>query len=169
MRVLIIEDAPEEAELFAQMVAHHGHDPFLAESGEVALERLDTAVPDAVLLDVSLPGMSGAEFLRIVRERRPGLAVVAISGVVTEDLARRCLKLGAVEFLPKPLTVDQLGIVLNFLQTHLLTSGPTAEVPRVERRRYPRVQVPVEIAVEEPSGAQWRGHLVSRVETHGTK
>ena len=160
MRLLIVEDTPDEAKLFADIVAHYGHDPLVAESAKTALDRLVVSPPDAVLLDTSLPGMSGLEFLQIVRERWRGLPVVAISGVATEGQARRCLELGAVKFLPKPLTVDQLGMMLDFLRAHLLASRLTADMQRVDRRRYPRVNVSVEVTVQDLTGGQWQSHSV---------
>jgi len=134
MRVLIVEDSPDEAATFADLAAYHGHAPIVTPSAEAALESLSVSSPDAVLLDVSLPGMSGVEFLRILSERRQALPVVVISGLATEDQARRCLELGAVEFLLKPITLDQLGIVLGFIEVHLLTVGLKPSCPRTARR-----------------------------------
>ena len=51
--------------------------------------------PDAILLDINLPGMSGLDFLQLRPVREAGLPIVAISGVVTETQARECLRLGA--------------------------------------------------------------------------
>ena len=160
MRVLIVEDAPDEAELFADLIAHQGHDPIVAASAEAALESLATASPDAVLLDLVLPGMSGLEFLKVLAARRQRLPVVAISGLASEDQARQCLALGAVEFLPKPLTVDQLEMVLTFLEAQLLAQRLTEDAPNANRRRYPRVKVSFDVTLEDLLGRHWRGQSV---------
>lgn len=160
MRVLIVEDSPNEALAFADLVAHHGHDPIVAESAEAALDSLATSAPDAVLLDVVLPGMSGVEFLRILSERRQSLPVVAISGLASEAEARRCLELGALEFMPKPFSIDYLGRVLDFLELQLLTRRFAEDVLRLNRRRYPRAAVSLEIQVEEPAGNPAPGEVV---------
>ena len=83
MRVLIVEETPAEAELYADLIAQHGHDPVVAASAEAALDSLAVNRPDAVLLDLFLPGMSGVEFLRVLSERRLPVPVVAISGVAS--------------------------------------------------------------------------------------
>lgn len=153
MRVLIVEDMPAEAETFSDLVAHHGHEPIVAASAEAALESLAASSPDAVLLDIVLPGMSGLEFLRILSERRQRVPVVAMSGVASEADARRSLELGAVEFVPKPVSVDQLGMVLDFLELQVLTRRFTEDVLRLNQRRYPRVEVSLDVKVEQPAGA----------------
>ena len=69
MRVLIVEDMPAEAEAFADLVSHHGHQPIVVPSAEAALDSLTVSPPDAILLEMYLPGMSGLEFLRVISER----------------------------------------------------------------------------------------------------
>lgn len=160
MRVLIVQDSPAEAEIFANLVAHHGHDPVVAASVEAALDTLAVSAPDAVLLDMSVPGMSWVEFLRILSERRQPLPVVATSGVASEAEARRCLELGAVEFLPKPLSIDHLGIVLDFLELQLLTRRFTEDVLTLNRRRSPRVKVSLDVKVEGSAVGQSQGQSV---------
>ena len=160
MRVLIVEDAPDEAELYADVVAQRGHDPILVASAEAALDGLGGSAPDVVLLDLSLPGMNGLEFLRIVRERQPRLPVVVLSGLATEEQARRCLELGAVEFLPKPLPVAQLEMVLDLIEARLLATRLTEDIQSVNRRRYPRAQVSLDVTVEDLRGGQWQGQSV---------
>ncbi len=160
MRVLIVEDTSAEAELFADVVAQHGHDPIVAASAEAALDTLAASPPDVVLLDLFLPGMSGVEFLQVLSERRQPVPVVAISGVATEDQAKSCLKLGAVEFLPKPLTVNQLEMILDFLEAHLLAHRFGEETWTANRRRYPRVKAVVEVTLEDLMGGRWHGQSV---------
>ncbi len=160
MRVLIVEETPAEAELFADLVAHHGHDPVLAASAEAALDSLAASPPDVVLLDLFLPGMSGVEFLRVLSQRPQPLPVVAISGIATEVEARQCLQLGAVEFLPKPLSIAQLEMILDFLELQVLTRRFTEDVLRLNQRRYPRVQVSLEVKVDRSAASESRSQSV---------
>lgn len=161
MRVLIVEDDAHEAKTFADLVAHHGHDPVVTASAEAALDSVTVSSPDAVLLDLSLPGMSGVDFLQILSERQQLPPVVAVSDVGTEAEARRCLELGATEFLPKPLTTDHLEMVLDFLELQVLTRQFTENVLRVNRRRYPRVDVSLEVKVDNPRAGSWAGQSVN--------
>lgn len=156
MRVLIVEETPAEAERYADLVARYGHDPVVATSAEAALDSLAVNRPDAVLLDLFLPGMSGVEFLQVLSERRLPVPVVAISGVANETEARRSLELGAVEFLPKPVPVNQLEMILDFLELQVLTRQFTEDVLKLSRRRYPRVEVSLEVKIDEPTAGQLR-------------
>src|SRR5882672_9269572 len=102
MRVLVVEDeAAALGEVFTNYLRELGHQPLLARSAKAALGPLMTASPDAMILDMSLPGMSGLEFLQLPQVRAAGIPVVAVSGVATEDQAHACLELGAIDFLTK--------------------------------------------------------------------
>jgi len=79
-----------------------------------------TERPDAIIVDVNLPGMSGIEFLQLRPIRESGVPVVAVSGVATESQARECLRLGAVDFVGKPLPFERLQEVLTYLEPHAL-------------------------------------------------
>lgn len=160
MRVLIVEDAPAEAETFADLVAHYGHHAIVASSAEAALDSLALSAPDAVLLDIALPGMSGLEFLRVLSERRHRVPVVAVSGIASEDEARQALALGAVEFLPTPLTLQQVGIVMDFLELQVLTRQFTEDILRLNQRRYPRVGISLDVKVEQLDAPRARGRSV---------
>src|SRR5919108_695674 len=109
MRVLIVEDEEPVAEVFAHYLRQLGHQPVLVRSAEAALDRLTTAAPDAILLDVRLPGMSGLEFLQLPAVRASGVPIVAISGISTEDEARECLRHGAADFMAKPVPLARMG------------------------------------------------------------
>jgi CheY-like chemotaxis protein len=92
-----------------------------AEDGVAALEALDHTVT-AVLLDVSMPRMGGSETLRLIRERRPELPVVLMSGYTEQEVASKLLDdtPGAVGFLQKPFLPEDLASVLRH------ASQPTA-------------------------------------------
>src|SRR6266487_2869658 len=108
MRVLIVEDDPVVADLFRGCMSELGHVPLVAVNAESAMGALRDG-PDAIILDLSLPGMSGAQFLEHHEIRRRGIPVVAISGVATKDQADECLRLGALDFVHKPLSLNRLA------------------------------------------------------------
>ncbi|MGH7312332.1 MAG: response regulator, partial [Candidatus Rokuibacteriota bacterium] len=120
MRVLIVEDEPDVGAVFRDFLLELGHEPVLVGTAEAALSRLETDRPDAVLLDITLPGLSGLEFLQLRPVRDSGLPIVAVSGVATESQARQCLRLGAMDFIGKPVALNRLGEVLAYLEPHAL-------------------------------------------------
>lgn len=160
MRVLIVEDLADQAEVVADMVRSQGHDPIVVATAEAALEVLRTSLPDAVLLDLYLPGMKGEEFLRDLSARRLSVPVVAVSGVASEEEARRSLELGAVEFLPKPFRLHDLQLLLQFLELGLFTRRLDEDLAKVNRRRSPRLTVSLEVRVDQPSGERLLGESV---------
>ncbi|MBI2153178.1 MAG: response regulator [Candidatus Rokubacteria bacterium] len=116
LKVLIVEDERPVAEVFSDFLQSQGHQTLLAESAEAGLEILDRFHPDALILDLYLPGMSGVELLKVLRDRRPALPSVVVSGIATEEEAGQCLRLGALDVLRKPVSLDRLEATLDVLQ-----------------------------------------------------
>jgi CheY-like chemotaxis protein len=155
MKVLVVEDELEVGTVFRDFLIELGHEPVLARSAEAALGSLNNAKPDAIILDVKLPGMSGLDFLQLRPIRECGLPIVAVSGIATEAQARECLRLGAVDFVGKPVPVERLRVVLAYIEPHALFRLQTEAAERVERRRAPRVSITVPVRVTEYNGAEW--------------
>lgn len=154
MRVLVVEDEVDVADVFSDYLTELGHEPTVVRSAEAALGRLQTDRPDAILLDLNLPGMSGVEFLQLKRIRDAGVPIVAVSGVATESQARECLRLGAMDFVGKPIALDRLDAVLQCLEPHALEHR-LGQVLREDRRRSPRVPVTLPVFVTEYGNAAW--------------
>jgi CheY-like chemotaxis protein len=100
--------------------------------------------------------MSGLDFLQLRPVREAALPIVAISGVATESQARECLRLGALDFVGKPVPLERLNEVLTFLEPHALTRR-RAESAQHERRRGPRAQVGFPVRIVEYRGTAWDG------------
>jgi CheY-like chemotaxis protein len=102
MEILIVDDEPEVAEVLARSLARQGHGTTVVHSGEEAIERVVTLAPDAMFLDVSMPGMNGLDVMAEVKRLKPALAVVIITGHATADEVQRVKELGAVDVIQKP-------------------------------------------------------------------
>jgi len=81
---------------------------FYAESGEDALRFIKRARPHMTLLDVRMSGMGGIEALRQMKEIDPKLGVIMVTALHEEEIGREALKLGAVDFITKPIDFDYL-------------------------------------------------------------
>ena len=90
-----------------------GFGVFVAGSGAIGLEKLAEHDIDIILLDVMMPEMDGLETLRRIREVRPEISVVMMSGNATIDTAVSATKLGAHDFVEKPLSTEKLLITLQ--------------------------------------------------------
>jgi len=117
--ILIVDDDAS----FRNMLALHlsesgGYDVTSAVNGEEALTLLTTHQPQAVVLDLMMPGMGGMEALRRMKAQHPGLCVVTVTAY--EDLggAHEVLALGAVDYLKKPFKLEHLDALLNLHLSH---------------------------------------------------
>jgi len=114
-RVLIVDDEPGIRESLKGVLEDEGYACETADSGEACLQELARHSYDAVLLDVWMGGMDGLETLARIQEKpledRP--EIVIISGHGTIETAVKATKLGAFDFLEKPLTIDKVMVVLN--------------------------------------------------------
>jgi DNA-binding NtrC family response regulator len=113
LRVMVVDDEP----LVRWSVQRHfedlGHTVVLAESGEQCLALFAEARPDAVLLDVKLPGIDGTQVLDRLRALAPELTVVMISAHATVDVAVGAIKRGAADFIVKPFDLNLLADVVE--------------------------------------------------------
>ena len=157
MRVLVVEDEENLGAVFRDFLFELGHHADVVRSAEAALAHLGAERPDAIILDINLPGMSGTDFLRLRPVREAGLPIVAVSGVVTENQARECLRLGALDFVGKPVPLDRLHEVLTYLEPHALSRQREQAATRAERRRGPRSRVGLPVRIVEYRGTAWAG------------
>jgi len=102
MEILIVDDEPQVAEVLARSLSRQGHSTTVVHSGQEALEHLASETPDAMFLDVSMPGMNGLAVMAEVKRLRPSLAIVVITGHATDDEVERVKELGAVDVIQKP-------------------------------------------------------------------
>src|SRR6266481_2809884 len=119
--VLIVDDEPAIRESLQGVLEDEGYKTAAAGSGEACLECLGKRSFDVVLLDIWLPGMDGLSTLEKIRALADPPEVVIISGHATIETAVRATKLGAFDFLEKPLSLDKTLIVIkNALDAHRL-------------------------------------------------
>ena len=114
MTVLVVDDEPAIRSTLKGVLEDEGFQVFTAASGEEGLEQLEKVKPDVALLDVMMPaGIDGIETLRRIKASGSDVAVIMISGHGTIETVVTAVKLGALDFVEKPLTVDRILIRLN--------------------------------------------------------
>jgi adenylate cyclase len=109
-RVLVVDDTPVNLKLLADLLGAKGYAVVTAASGAEALEKIDAGAPDIVLLDVMMPGMSGYEVCRKIREN-PATAMLPVMMVTALDPGQERVKgieAGADDFLTKPINQPEL-------------------------------------------------------------
>jgi two-component system nitrogen regulation response regulator NtrX len=105
--VLIVDDEPKIRDSLRGMLEDEGYGVEAVESGEECLRALERRAVGCVLLDIWLPGIDGLETLERIKREWPDCAVVMISGHGTIETAVRATKLGAFDFVEKPLSYDR--------------------------------------------------------------
>ncbi|MFH2053407.1 MAG: sigma-54 dependent transcriptional regulator [bacterium] len=112
-RVLIIDDERNIRRTFQMVLSSEGFAVDLAETGEDGLARCRDHRPDVVVLDVRLPGMDGLEVLKRLHAADPDLPVIMISGHGTIATAVEATRLGAFDFVEKPLSKERLLVAIR--------------------------------------------------------
>src|SRR5579859_2713327 len=111
--ILIVDDEAGIRESLQGILQDEGYKSAPSESGEAALDILRKRIFDVVLLDIWLPGMDGLELLQKIREMQDPPEVIIISGHGTIETAVRATKLGAFDFLEKPLSLQKTIILVK--------------------------------------------------------
>ncbi|RMG44667.1 MAG: sigma-54-dependent Fis family transcriptional regulator [Acidobacteria bacterium] len=111
--VLVVDDEPSVRDALAQILADEGYRTLTAASGEEGVAMAAEQQPDAVFLDVWLPGMDGIEALQLLRERGVDAPVIMISGHGTIETAVKATKLGAYDFIEKPVALERVLLVTS--------------------------------------------------------
>ncbi len=112
--ILIVDDEESICRSLSGILEDEGFATSSAENGEVALDRLEKAdLPDLVLLDIAMPGRDGIEVLEAIRERGQRLPVIMMSGHGTIETAVKATRLGAYDFIEKPLSFDKLLLTIQ--------------------------------------------------------
>ncbi len=108
-RVLLIDDEEDFLETLAERMRNRGMEVSTCTSAMDALARVEEGSFDAIVLDLMMPGIDGLEALRIMKEKKPELQVILLTGHATVQKGVEAIKLGASEFLEKPTDVDVLA------------------------------------------------------------
>jgi two-component system, NtrC family, nitrogen regulation response regulator NtrX len=117
-RILIVDDEPGIRQSLKGIFSDEGFTTDAVASGEDCLKKLDESSYDLVFLDIWLPGIDGLETLRRLREKSPDTRVVMISGHATIATAVSATKLGAYDFIEKPLSLEHTLLTVRNALSH---------------------------------------------------
>jgi len=114
-RILIVDDEPNVCQFLAEYLEYRGFEAKISQSGKEALKYLETETFDAILLDLIMPEMNGLEVLEKIRLMKIMIPVIIVTGVKDKNVAEDAIKLGAADFIPKPIDLDRLeqSLIVN--------------------------------------------------------
>jgi len=117
MRILIVDDEPAVADALADAVRLQGHNPAVARSGLEGLAAIEAEAPEALFLDLIMPGLSGVELLREIRGRHPELPIIVVTGRANNQDLDEIREIGVTDIVEKPWALkvldEALGTLLN--------------------------------------------------------
>ncbi len=111
--ILIVDDEPSIVQSLSGLLTDEGFEISSANNGYEALQQIEANAPDLVLLDIWMPGIDGLETLKEIKENHPYTQVVMITGHGTIETAVQATKLGAFDFIEKPLSIDKVIVAIN--------------------------------------------------------
>jgi two-component system nitrogen regulation response regulator NtrX len=111
--ILIVDDEESICQTLGGILTDEGHEVFTASSGEEALRLVEEDPPNLILLDIWLPGIDGIEVLKTIKATHPRIQVVMMSGHGTIETAVKSTKLGAFDFIEKPLSLEKVILVVS--------------------------------------------------------
>lgn len=110
MRILLAEDNADNRDMLTRRLERKGYEVVVAVDGGEAVEKAASSVPDLILMDISMPVMSGLEATRAIRAAGPAKAtpIIALTAHAMESDRAKCLEAGCTEFATKPVDFKAL-------------------------------------------------------------
>ncbi len=136
IKILVIDDEKNIRLTLRDILEDDGHNVIEAGSGEDGLELLKNENVDLVLLDVRLPGMDGIEVLKGIRKLDETLDVIMISGHATVGTAVDALRIGAYDFLEKPLSLARVKLAIRNLSEKQTLSKRSVLIQQAQHDKY---------------------------------
>ncbi len=107
-KVLLIDDEADFLENLSERMTLRGMNVSTAQTGDTAVAAVEKGGFDAIVLDLQMPGMDGIEVLKKIREERPEMQVILLTGHATVEKGIEAMKLGAMDFMEKPADINTL-------------------------------------------------------------
>jgi len=112
-KILIIDDEEVVLDSCKQILRKENYQLLTVSNGELGIQLINKDKPDLVFVDLKMPGLSGFEVLKKIRDIDPNIITIVITGFSTVSSAIEAMKNGAYDFLPKPFTPDEFRIITN--------------------------------------------------------
>ncbi len=112
-RILVVDDEPIVCKSCVRVLSPEGYSVTTTLKGREGIERGLTDEFDVVVIDLKMPDVDGMQVLEAIKEKRPDVEIIVITGYSTVSTAVKAMKLGAIDYLPKPFTPDELSVVVS--------------------------------------------------------
>jgi two-component system nitrogen regulation response regulator NtrX len=111
--ILVVDDEPTIVQSLSGLLSDEGFEVMSAANGYEALQQIESSAPDLVLLDIWMPGLDGIETLKEIKHSNTNIHVIMITGHGNIETAVQATKLGAFDFIEKPLAFEKVIVAIN--------------------------------------------------------
>jgi two-component system, NtrC family, response regulator AtoC len=129
-RVLIVDDDRATSAGMADVVEEWGYEPEVADTVKAGWSSISKLVPDVAIVDLKLPDGSGLDLLHRIKETYPDISVIILTGHATVDSAVRALKVGAEDYVTKPVDLPRLQVILKSVEDKQMMKQEILELRR---------------------------------------
>src|SRR5690606_11714425 len=123
-KILIIDDEKDLCLVLSRFLTKHGYEVSEANKGKKALELINESVPDLILCDFKLEDMDGTSVLKAIKEINPSTPVIIITGFSNIKTAVEVMRLGAVDYIIKPLIPEEILLTIKKALDRALMPAP---------------------------------------------
>jgi len=134
--ILVVDDEESIIQSLNGILTDEGFEVISANSGVAAIEKIEKVMPDLVLLDIWMPDMDGIHTLIKIKEALPHLQVIMMSGHGTIETAVKATKLGAYDFIEKPLSLEKVLLSINNALDYFRLEEEISLLKKKEREKY---------------------------------
>jgi len=134
--ILVVDDEESILQSLNGILTDEGFEVISANSGVAAIEKIEKVMPDLVLLDIWMPDMDGIHTLIKIKEALPHLQVIMMSGHGTIETAVKATKLGAYDFIEKPLSLEKVLLSINNALDYFRLEEEISLLKKKEREKY---------------------------------
>ena len=133
--VLVVDDEPDILDVFEQNLSMLGYETTVTRSGKEGLELFFEKEFDVVITDIKLTDISGIDVVREIMDHRKDTIVLVITGYASVKSSMEALRLGAVDYFPKPVNIKHLNIVIKRTLENLELSKSIPAHPNSKKKR----------------------------------
>jgi two-component system NtrC family response regulator len=112
-KILVVDDEPEICEVISHYLGKKNYEVITATSAKEAMAKFSSEKPALILLDIRMPDMDGVECLKELKKMNKDIPVIMVSAVTDLDKAKETMKLGATDYLAKPIGFEALEMAIS--------------------------------------------------------
>ena len=132
-KILVVDDEITVCKSIRNAILSDEHTVDTALSGEEALKKDDEKCYDLIITDLMMPGISGLDLLKTLKQKRPEVNVIMVTGYPTIKTAVQSIKIGAFDYIPKPFTPDQLRSLVSRVFKKIESEEKAAKKPSPQK------------------------------------